>query len=269
MRTIGTVVRGVRAPIIREGDNIAEVAAASVMEAWKEAGIEPRDRDVVAVTESVVARSQGNYASVQDMAADVRAKLGGETVGVIFPILSRNRFAICLRGVALGAKKVVLMLSYPSDEVGNCLVSLDKLDEARPISSIHDIPAIGRFIFTLDSYIGMYQNHKDLLQYNDNFNNYITHLTVRQEELANFHASLNSVNTRLHMMYAKAKEDKTFRTDIPEEQFMRVTVQTMMAACTHYAGGFIWGATDNKDYTGDLLLLKEMILNYARNDANL
>ena len=146
---------------------------------------------------------------------------------------------------------------------------LDKLDEARPISSIHDIPAIGRFIFTLDSYIGMYQNHKDLLQYNDNFNNYITHQTVRQEELANFHASLNSVNTRLHMMYAKAKEDKTFRTDIPEEQFMRVTVHTMMAACTHYAGGFIWGATDNKDYTGDLLLLKEMILNYARNDANL
>ena len=146
---------------------------------------------------------------------------------------------------------------------------LDKLDEVRPISSIHDIPAIGRFIFTLDSYIGMYQNHKDLLQYNDNFNNYITHQTVRQEELANFHASLNSVNTRLHMMYAKAKEDKTFRTDIPEEQFMRVTVHTMMAACTHYAGGFIWGATDNKDYTGDLLLLKEMILNYARNDANL
>lgn len=128
---------------------------------------------------------------------------------------------------------------------------------------------IGRFIFTLDSYIGMYQNHKDLLQYNDNFNNYITHQTVRQEELANFHASLNSVNTRLHMMYAKAKEDKTFRTDIPEEQFMRVTVHTMMAACTHYAGGFIWGATDNKDYTGDLLILKEMILNYARNDANL
>lgn len=96
---------------------------------------------------------------------------------------------------------------------------LDKLDEVRPISSIHDIPAIGRFIFTLDSYIGMYQNHKNLLQYNDNFNNYITHQTVRQEELANFHASLNSVNTRLHMMYAKAKEDKTFRTDIPEEQF--------------------------------------------------
>ena len=150
-----------------------------------------------------------------------------------------------------------------------CYNNKTELDETRPISSIHDIPAIGRFIFTLDSYIGMYQNHKDLLQYNDNFNNYITHQTVRQEELANFHASLNSVNTRLHMMYAKAKEDKTFRTDIPEEQFMRVTVHTMMAACTHYAGGFIWGATDNKDYTGDLLLLKEMILSYAQNGTNL
>ena len=146
---------------------------------------------------------------------------------------------------------------------------LDALDAKRPLTSIGDIPAIDRFTFTLDSYIDMYRHHKDLLQYNDNFNNYITHQTVRQEELANFHASLNSVNTRLHMMYAKAKEDKTFRTDIPEEQFMRVTVHTMMAACTHYAGGFIWGATDNKDYTGDLLLLKEMILNYARNDANL
>ena len=130
MRTIGTVVRGVRAPIIREGDNIAEVAAASVMEAWKEAGIEPRDRDVVAVTESVVARAQGNYASVQDISADVKAKLGSETIGVIFPILSRNRFAICLRGIAGAAKKIVLMLKYPADEVGNELVSEDMIDRA-------------------------------------------------------------------------------------------------------------------------------------------
>lgn len=145
---------------------------------------------------------------------------------------------------------------------------LDKLDEKRPITSIQDIPAIDRFMFTLDSYIGMYRNHKALLQYNDNFNNYITHQTVQEKELENYHASLGSVNTRLHMMYAKAKEDKTFRTDIPEEQFLRVTVHTMMAACTHYAGGFIWGATDNKDYTEDLLLLKEMILNYVKNDKS-
>ena len=130
MRTIGTVVRGVRAPIIREGDNIAEVAAASVMEAWKEVGIEPRDRDVVAVTESVVARAQGNYATLDQIAKDVREKTGGGTVGVAFPILSRNRFSLLLRGMAMGCKKIVLLLSYPSDEVGNGLVDWDKLDEA-------------------------------------------------------------------------------------------------------------------------------------------
>ena len=128
MRTIGTVVRGVRAPIIREGDNIAEVAAASVMEAWKEAGIEPRDRDVVAVTESVVARAQGNYATLDQIAKDVREKTGGGTVGVAFPIMSRNRFSLLLRGMAMGCKKIVLLLSYPSDEVGNGLVDWDKLD---------------------------------------------------------------------------------------------------------------------------------------------
>ncbi len=129
-RKVGTISRGIRCPIIRQGDDLPAIVTRAVLDAAQSEGFSLRDRDVVAVTESVVARSQGNYASVQDMAADVRAKLGGETVGVIFPILSRNRFAICLRGVALGAKKVVLMLSYPSDEVGNCLVSLDKLDEA-------------------------------------------------------------------------------------------------------------------------------------------
>ncbi len=130
MRTIGTVVRGVRAPIIRQGDNIAEVAAGAVMEAWKEAGITPCDRDVVAVTESVVARAQGNYASVEDIANDVRAKTGGGTVGVAFPILSRNRFSLLLRGMAKGCRKIVLLLSYPADEVGNHLVDWDKLDAA-------------------------------------------------------------------------------------------------------------------------------------------
>ncbi len=129
-RLIGTVSRGVRCPIIREGDNLAEIIPASVIAAAESEGFELRDRDVVAITESIVARAQGNYASVQDIAADVKAKLGGDTIGVIFPILSRNRFAICLRGIAMGAKKIVLMLSYPSDEVGNELVSLDKLDEA-------------------------------------------------------------------------------------------------------------------------------------------
>ena len=129
-RKVGTVSRGVRCPIIREGDNLAKIVADSVLEAAESEGFALRDRDVVAVTESVVARSQGNYASIEAIAKDVKAKLGGGTIGVIFPILSRNRFAICLKGIAMGAKKIVLMLGYPSDEVGNCLVSLDKLDEA-------------------------------------------------------------------------------------------------------------------------------------------
>ena len=130
MRTIGTVVRGVRAPIIRQGDDIARIVADSVMAAWQEAGITPCNRDVVAVTESVVARAQGNYATVAQIAKDVRAKTGGGTVGVAFPILSRNRFSLLLRGMACGCSKIVLLLSYPSDEVGNHLVDWDLLDEA-------------------------------------------------------------------------------------------------------------------------------------------
>ena len=129
-RKVGTVSRGIRCPIIRKGDDLAAIVTNSVLEAAEAEGFGIRDRDVISVTESVVARSQGNYCTVDDIAKDVKAKLGGGTVGVIFPILSRNRFAICLRGIAKGCKKIVLMLSYPSDEVGNCLVSLDKIDEA-------------------------------------------------------------------------------------------------------------------------------------------
>ena len=129
-RRVGTVSRGIRCPIIREGDDLAAIVTESVLEAASAEGFELHDKDVISITESIVARSQGNYASVEDIATDVRTKLGGETVGVIFPILSRNRFAICLRGIAMGCKKVVLMLSYPSDEVGNELVSLDKIDAA-------------------------------------------------------------------------------------------------------------------------------------------
>ena len=128
-RMLGTVSMGVRAPIIREGDNLAEIVVTCVQEAMKSGEITPRDRDVVCMTEAIVARAQGNYASVDNIADDVRAKLGGETVGVIFPILSRNRFAICLRGIAKGCKKVVLMLSYPSDEVGNHLIDWDLMDK--------------------------------------------------------------------------------------------------------------------------------------------
>ncbi len=129
-RFIGTVSRGIRCPIIREGDDLPAIVSESVINAAKHSGFELNDRDVVAITESVVARSQGNYADISAIAEDVRTKTGGGTVGVIFPILSRNRFAICLKGIAMGVKKVVLMLSYPSDEVGNELVSLDQLDEA-------------------------------------------------------------------------------------------------------------------------------------------
>ena len=144
MRTIGTVVRGVRAPIIRQGDDIARVTADAVMEAWKEAGITPCDRDVVAVTESVVARAQGNYVTVQQIAQDVRSKTGGETVGVCFPILSRNRFSLLLRGIAAGCRKVVLLLSYPSDEVGNPLIDWDLLDKAG-INPYSDVLTLERF----------------------------------------------------------------------------------------------------------------------------
>ena len=128
-RMLGTVSMGVRAPIIREGDDLAKIVTGSILDAIKEDGLTPHDRDIVAMTESIVARAQGNYCSVEDIAADVRAKFGGETVGVIFPILSRNRFSICLRGIAKGCKKVVLMLSYPSDEVGNHLIDMDSIDE--------------------------------------------------------------------------------------------------------------------------------------------
>ena len=129
-RKVGTTSRGIRCPIFREGDDLAVMVTETVLDAAKCEGFELRDRDVIAMTESIVARAQGNYCTVDDIAEDVKNKLGGETVGVIFPILSRNRFSICLRGIAKGCKKVVLMLSYPSDEVGNHLVSLDKIDES-------------------------------------------------------------------------------------------------------------------------------------------
>ncbi|MBQ1225637.1 MAG: coenzyme F420-0:L-glutamate ligase [Clostridia bacterium] len=143
-RMVGTVSRGVRAPIIRSGDDLASIVAESVIGAAKSENFELCDRDVIAVTEAVVARAQDNYASTDDIAADVKAKLGGETIGVIFPILSRNRFAICLRGIAKGAKKIVLMLSYPSDEVGNHLVSLDQLDD-KGVNPYSDVLSLEKY----------------------------------------------------------------------------------------------------------------------------
>ena len=163
-RKVGTISRGIRCPIIREGDNLAEIVVDSVLDAAESEGFEIRDKDVISVTESVVARAQGNYASIDAIAEDVRAKLGGETIGVIFPILSRNRFSICLKGIARGAKKVVLMLSYPSDEVGNSLVSLDQVDEAgiNPYSDVLDLKRYrelfgeNKHLFTGVDYVSYY-----------------------------------------------------------------------------------------------------------------
>ena len=143
-RRVGTVSRGIRCPIIREGDDLTAIVTDSVLEAAEAEGFAIRDRDVIAVTESIVARAQGNYCTVDDIAEDVRTKLGGETIGVIFPITSRNRFSICLRGIAKGAKKVVLMLSYPSDEVGNELISLDKV-EAAGVNPYSDVLTLERY----------------------------------------------------------------------------------------------------------------------------
>ena len=165
-RRVGTVSRGIRCPIIREGDDLAKIVSESVLEAAEYEGFEIRDRDVISMTESIVARAQGNYATVDDIAADIKAKLGGETVGVIFPILSRNRFAICLRGIAMGAKKVVLMLSYPSDEVGNELVNLDKIDAAgvNPYSDVltearyRELFGVNKHEFTGVDYVEYYRN---------------------------------------------------------------------------------------------------------------
>ncbi len=165
-RMIGTVSRGVRAPIIKSGDDIVEIVTSSVIEASEDAGFSFNDRDIVAMTEAIVARAQGNYATVDDIASDVKAKFGGETVGVIFPILSRNRFAICLRGIAKGAKKIVLMLSYPSDEVGNHLVSLDALDE-KGVDPYKDVLSLEKYrelfgyekhTFTGVDYVEYYEN---------------------------------------------------------------------------------------------------------------
>lgn len=162
-RMVGTVSRGLRAPIIRAGDDLVEIVTESVMQAARQNELEVRDRDVVAMTEAIVARAQGNYASVDDIAADVRAKFGGNTVGVIFPILSRNRFAVCLRGIAKGASKIVLMLSYPADEVGNHLVDLDMLDE-KGVDPYRDVLTLERY----REYFG-YHKHRftgvDYVQY--------------------------------------------------------------------------------------------------------
>jgi len=143
-RLVGTVSRGIRTPIIKQGDDLVSIVTSSVIEAAKSEGFELRDKDVVAITESVVGRAQGNYCSIDDIASDVKAKLGGNDIGVIFPITSRNRFSVLLRGIAKGAKKIYLMFSYPSDEVGNAFLTLDDLD-AKNINPYSDVLSEERF----------------------------------------------------------------------------------------------------------------------------
>ncbi len=165
-RRVGTVSRGIRCPIIRQGDDLAEIVASSVIEAAEIEGFSLNDRDVISVTESIVARSQGNYATIDDIAADVKEKFGNETVGVIFPILSRNRFAICLKGIAKGSKKIVLMLAYPQDEVGNSLADLDVIDKmgVNPYSDVltlekyRELFGVYRLEFTGVDYVEYYKN---------------------------------------------------------------------------------------------------------------
>ena len=208
-RRVGTVSRGIRCPIIREGDDLSVLVTQSVLDAAKSDGFEIRDRDVISITESIVARAQGNYASVDDIADNVREKLGGRTVGVIFPILSRNRFAICLKGIAKGAEKVVLMLSYPSDEVGNELVSLDKIDAAgvNPYSDVLTLEQYREYFgenkheFTGVDYVEYYGNlvkecgadveiifanqAKTILNYTDCVINCDIHTRVRTKRILN------------------------------------------------------------------------------------
>ena len=208
-RKVGTVSRGIRCPIIREGDDLVAMTVTSVLEAAESEGFELRDRDVIALTESIVARAQGNYASVQDIADDVKAKLGGETVGVIFPILSRNRFAINLKGIAMGVKKVVLMLSYPSDEVGNALLTYDQLDEAgiNPYSDVLTLEKYRELFgenvheFTGVDYVEYYSNiikeagaevevifannPREILKYTDCIINCDIHTRVRTKRILN------------------------------------------------------------------------------------
>ena len=208
-RKVGTISRGIRCPIIREGDDLVAMTVTSVLEAAESEGFELRDRDVIALTESIVARAQGNYASVQDIADDVKAKLGGETVGVIFPILSRNRFAINLKGIAMGVKKVVLMLSYPSDEVGNALLTYDQLDEAgiNPYSDVLTLEKYRELFgenvheFTGVDYVEYYSNiikeagaevevifannPREILKYTDCIINCDIHTRVRTKRILN------------------------------------------------------------------------------------
>ncbi len=306
-RRVGTVSRGIRCPIIREGDDLAAIVSNSVLEAASYEGFELRDRDVISVTESIVARAQGNYASVDDIADDVRAKLGGGTVGVIFPILSRNRFAICLRGIAKGVDKVVLMLNYPSDEVGNELVSLDKLDAAgvNPYSDVlteeryRELFGVNKHEFTGVDYVEYYGNlireagadveiifanqPKAILQYTDKVINCSIHTRVRTkrilmengarivcnlDEILNQPVNGSGCNEKYGLLGSnKATEDKVKLFPRECKQLVLDIQAQVLAATGKHVEVMVYGDGAFKDPQGKICLLADPVVSPAFTDG--
>ncbi len=306
-RRVGTVSRGIRCPIIREGDDLAAIVADSVLEAAEFEGFELRDRDVISVTESIVARAQGNYATVDDIAADVRAKLGGETVGVIFPILSRNRFAICLRGIAMGAKKVVLMLAYPSDEVGNELVSLDKIDAAgvNPYSDVlteakyRELFGVNKHEFTGVDYVQYYADlvrecgaevevifanqPKAILEYTDKVINCSIHTRARTkrilmengakivcnlDEILNAPVNGSGCNEKYGLLGSnKATEDKVKLFPRECKNLVLDIQARILKACGKHVEVMVYGDGAFKDPQGKIWELADPVVSPAFTDG--
>jgi len=306
-RKVGTVSRGIRCPIIREGDDLAAIVAESVLEAAESEGFSLRDRDVIAVTESVVARAQGNYAGVEDIAADVRAKLGGGTIGVICPILSRNRFAICLRGIAMGAKKVVLMLNYPSDEVGNSLVSLDQLDAAgvNPYSDVlseekyRQLFGVNKHEFTGVDYVEYYGNlirscgaeaeiifanqPRAILSYADHILNCSIHTRVRTkrvlleagakvvcnlDEILNAPVNGSGCNEKYGLLGSnKATEDKVKLFPRECQDLVLDIQQRIMDATGRHVEVMVYGDGAFKDPQGKIWELADPVVSPAYTDG--
>ena len=306
-RRVGTVSRGIRCPIIREGDDLAAIVSESVILAAESEGFELRDRDVISVTESIVARAQGNYASVEDIAADVKAKLGGGTVGVIFPILSRNRFAICLRGIAMGVKKVVLLLAYPSDEVGNELVSLDKIDAAgvNPYSDVlseakyRELFGINKHEFTGVDYVQYYADlvrecgaevevifanqPKAILEYTDTVINCSIHTRVRTkriltengakkvlnlDEILNAPVNGSGCNEKYGLLGSnKATEDKVKLFPRECKELVLDIQKRIFDACGKHVEVMVYGDGAFKDPQGKIWELADPVVSPAFTDG--
>lgn len=302
-RKVGTVSRGIRCPIIREGDDLAKIVVDSVLEAAKSEGFDLRDRDVISITESIVARAQGNYASIDAIAKDVKEKLGGETIGVIFPILSRNRFAICLKGIAMGAKKVVLMLSYPSDEVGNALLTYDQLDEAgvNPYSDVlslekyRELFGYGVHEFTGVDYVDYYSKliqdagaeveivfanqAKEILNYADCIVNCDIHTRVRTkrilmengakvvcglDDILNTSVDGSGYNTRYGLLGSNKSTEDTIKLFPKECQDLVANIQTQILNETgKHVEVMVYGDGAFKDPQGKIWELADPVVSPA------